>query len=86
MDCNMINSIGLFLDIVGVVMLFKYGLPADVSKDGTVGLALQGTNHDEIKKWKKYNFWSRVALALLIIGFLLQIISNQTCLCAITNK
>ncbi|MCF1193125.1 hypothetical protein LRR18_16170 [Mangrovimonas sp. AS39] len=86
MDCNLLNSIGLVLDIIGVIMLFKYGLPADVSKDGTVGLALQETNYDDIRKWKKYNFWSRFALGLLVLGFLLQIISNQTYLCAITSK
>ncbi|NIK93642.1 hypothetical protein GZ212_15890 [Mangrovimonas sp. CR14] len=82
MDCNLINSIGLIFDIIGVIMLFKYGLPADVSKDGYIGLAIQETNYEDIRKWKKYNFWSRFALVLLILGFMLQIISNVTCLCA----
>ncbi|MEZ4968762.1 MAG: hypothetical protein R2814_03695 [Flavobacteriaceae bacterium] len=86
MDCNLINSIGLFFDIIGVVLLFKYGLPADISKDGSIRMIFQGTDHDEVNKWKKYNFWSRFALILIIIGFALQILSNQTCICAFVAK
>ena len=35
MSCaDIINSSGLFLDIVGVILLYKYGLPANVRKTG----------------------------------------------------
>ena len=71
-----LNTLGLILDIIGVIILFKFGLPADVSKEGHIGMAFQGTNTDDIKKYKKFDIWSRIGLGLLILGFLLQIVSN----------
>mgnify|MGYP006125516925 FL=1 len=73
---NLLNTIGLTIDIVGVILLFKYGLPSDLNKHGNIYKALEGTNFDEVKKYKKYNCWSRIALGLVITGFTLQIASN----------
>tara|TARA_R110000796_G_scaffold252631_3_gene389366 strand:- start:27960 stop:28196 length:237 start_codon:yes stop_codon:yes gene_type:complete len=78
MTSNTINTIGLVFDIIGVLMLFKYGLPSEISKEGTVFLAVQKSDESEKKKWKKYNFWSKVGLVLILIGFTFQIISNYT--------
>ena len=75
MTADIINSFGLFLDIVGVVLLFKFGLPADVSKDGNVSLAW-GKDEDEAKKWERYKCLSWIALCCLVFGFSLQIVSN----------
>jgi hypothetical protein len=71
-----ISTIGLVLDLVGVLLLFKYGLPSDISKDGVTTLSIGTTNNKEIKKWKKYNLWSKIGLGFIFIGFILQIISN----------
>jgi len=76
MNANFINSIGLIFDIVGVLFLFKYGLPSEVSKDGSIGLSLQGTDLDEIRKWKKYNILSKIGLFFILIGFAFQLFSN----------
>jgi hypothetical protein len=76
MNANYINSIGLLFDIAGVLVLFKYGLPSEVSKEGSIGIAFQGTDLDEVKKWKKYDCWSKFGLSIILIGFLLQLSSN----------
>lgn len=75
MNANCINSIGLFLDILGVVLLFIYGLPKDMAKDGHQFITANPTD-ESVRKYKLYNRLSYVALAMLIIGFLLQIVSN----------
>ena len=73
---QIVNCIGLTFDIVGVLILFKYGLPADVSKNGSIGLILEQTDKKAIDKWNKYNICSRIDLGLIIVGFLFQIYSN----------
>ncbi|MCW3082950.1 MAG: hypothetical protein JWP12_316 [Bacteroidetes bacterium] len=74
--CYLINVIGLCFDLIGVLILFKYGLPADVSRDGIQSMNMAGADPDEAKKWKKYNILSRIALLFLICGGVLQIIST----------
>ena len=49
-----INSAGLALDIVGVIMLFFYGLPEEVNRTGSGYLRLKKTDEEEAKKWKTY--------------------------------
>ena len=73
---QILNCIGLTFDIIGVIMLFKYGLPSDVNKHGHGFLILEQEDDDEKKKWKKYNFLSRMGLLLIIIGFIFQMCSN----------
>jgi len=73
---QVINCIGLTFDIFGVVILFKYGLPADVSKHGNGFLVVETINQKAIDKWNKYNTWSRVGLVLIIAGFACQIAST----------
>ena len=76
MTNNTINTIGLIIDIIGIILLFKFGLPSEVSKTGDVLLLLEETNESEKRKWIRYNTWSKIGLGLIIIGFLFQIWSN----------
>jgi hypothetical protein len=76
MNGNEINSIGLVFDIIGVLLLFKYGLPSEISSTGSIGLSLQGTDRNEIKKWKTYFLWSKIGLSFILIGFAFQLFSN----------
>lgn len=73
---NVLNIIGLILDIFGVLMLFKYGLPPEVSKDGAVYIICNEHDEEEIKKAKKYVRFSTIALSMLFIGFVFQILAN----------
>lgn len=78
---EIVNSIGLFLDIVGVSLLFKFGLPAEVKRDGSSGIHFwaivdENAKESEQAKAKRYDQISYVALSLIVFGFVLQIISN----------
>ena len=73
---DVINSVGLFLDIVGVFLLFRYGLPENVSQTGESFFSLADTNEEEVKKWKRYKKLSYSALVFLVVGFVLQLVSN----------
>ena len=55
----------------GVILLFKFGLPANIDRTGTIRLAL-GEDEAEIKKGKTYDFWGRFWLSMILVGFLLQ--------------
>jgi hypothetical protein len=69
-----INSIGLVVDIVGTLILFKYGLPSDVMPNGIIVKSMAGV--DEKDKFDKYKKRSKWGLGFLIGGFALQLTSN----------
>lgn len=71
-----INSIGLVLDIAGALLLWKYGLPESISREGRVYRVLEQDDEEEKAKAKKYDRWSRLGLFLLVGGFFLQLVSN----------
>ncbi len=76
MSYLLINMAGLLLDIAGVVLLYNFGLPENVSRSGTSALLLEGTDLAEIAKAAKYDRFSRLAVVSLTVGFSLQIVSN----------
>lgn len=71
-----INSVGLVLDICGAVLLWKYGLPEAISREGHQYIVLEQKDEAEAEKAKAYDFWSKLGLGLLIFGFVLQLVSN----------
>lgn len=71
-----INCLGLVFDIVGAVILFKFGLPEEISRSGAISLVIEGTDQDEVKKGRLYDRWGRIGLILLILGFIFQFASN----------
>ena len=71
-----LSSIGLILDIIGVILLFKFGLPENLSREGYDVMRFVGINEDEKRKAKLYDRWAKVALMLLVFGFALQLISK----------
>lgn len=72
-----INDIGLFLDIIGAVLLFKFGLPASVDREGHIHIITEQFDEEEIKKGKFYERWGKIGLGLLILGFIFQLVSNH---------
>ncbi|MDB5226583.1 MAG: rane protein of unknown function [Bacteroidota bacterium] len=73
---QILNIIGLSFDIVGVLMLFKFGLPEQISRDGSIGIILEQSDPEETKKAKLYDRLSYVALTLIVLGFLFQLGGN----------
>ncbi|MGD8456049.1 MAG: hypothetical protein PVF83_06675 [Anaerolineales bacterium] len=78
MTCSQIvNSIGLILDIIGGVMLFLYGLAPRIDPEGRSYLFLNGyDNEEEKKKYKHYKLLSNIGIWLVIGGFIFQLIAN----------
>ncbi len=74
---NIVNSLGLFLDIVGVCLIFWFGLPKWIPRDGEPLIIDGGTAGEDPKpKPDRYTLGNRIGLGLLICGFILQLVSN----------
>jgi hypothetical protein len=71
-----INSLGLILDIAGALFLFCFGLPPRIDPEGHQHLILEQVDGAEIALGKRYRFLSKVAIVLLILGFIGQLVSN----------
>lgn len=71
-----VNSAGLILDIVGAGLLWKFGLPAEISRSGAVHRITDGVDEGERRLAARYDrasFWGFLAL---VAGFALQLLSN----------
>lgn len=73
---GLLNSIGLLLDIFGVIILWRYGLPETINRKGYSYVIREEIDAEQIKKVKKYDSYSFIGICILITGFVLQIISN----------
>lgn len=73
---NCINSVGLVLDIVGATLLWRYGLPAEISRTGAQTLIEQQTNEAEVKEAARYDRVASWGFLSLVAGFVLQLVSN----------
>ena len=68
MNCPaLVNSIGLLLDIIGVILLFCYGLPPDVDRRGRQFLTWE-KDEEQARKGKRFDRTSRLTPGLLIWG------------------
>lgn len=65
-----VNSVGLVFDIVGVLLIFFYALPV------TNGKARESSNEPTDEEVAKSNKIARFGLGLLVLGFVLQLLSN----------
>lgn len=70
------SSAGLLLDILGVLMLWRFGLPPDVRRYRTEFAMLERNDPHEIEITREYERLSRTAVALLVAGFVLQFIHS----------
>lgn len=71
-----VNSLGLVMDIIGVLLLWKFGLPESISREGHVTLIIEESNQAEVAKAKIYDRWALFAVGALVLGFTLQLASN----------
>ncbi len=66
-----LNIVGLVFDIVGVVLIFWFGLPP-MDPEGHLFVYKKGTIVPDIKPVSIYRCWAITGLGLLIFGFSLQ--------------
>jgi len=78
--CNhlpkLVNSFGLICDVMGALLVWKYGLPEAISRTGAIHIIAEQSDDDEISKAKKFDRWARLGIGLLVLGFILQLASN----------
>ena len=87
MIIQILNTIGLALGIIGVLIIFKWGPPQPDLGEGTNLLAeddtpinstgkTSGENDIEtMEKRRKYKRRSRLGLFLIMVGFIIQLIA-----------
>jgi hypothetical protein len=73
---RLINACGLVLDIIGVLLLWKFGLPETINRRGYSYIVREQTDETEILKAEKYDRYAKIALTLIVSGFALQFISD----------
>ena len=66
---------GLTLDIIGVLLLWRFGLPEAVSRGGFGYVVLEGEDAAEKAKAAAYDKWAHVGLILIVGGFTLQLLA-----------
>jgi hypothetical protein len=76
MDPSLFNEVGLLFDIVGVVLVWRYGLPPSVDRMGLKYIVTSDRDESEIAKARRYDSLSHIGLGLIVTGFLLQLLSN----------
>jgi hypothetical protein len=72
---SILTGIGLTLNIIGTLLIWRFGLPEPINKTGAIHLILEQTDEDEIRRAKRYNRFSLLGVALLVLGFLLQLVA-----------
>lgn len=73
---KLLALVGLAGDILGAVLIWRFGLPEQVSRHGGVLLLTEQADPVEIRKADRYDLLSRTGLGLLVAGFALQFIGN----------
>lgn len=71
---KLIAILGLLLTWIGVLLLFRYGMPYRVETKGESALLLEQTDHAAIAKERQYRRLGYLGLAAITIGAALQII------------
>lgn len=62
------------LGLIGSLLVFRYGIPPRIDKDGHIHLILEQTDTLEKKKAKRYLTLGKLGIILIAISFCLQIV------------
>ncbi|MDO8544568.1 MAG: hypothetical protein Q7S40_29355 [Opitutaceae bacterium] len=76
MESSDISSFGLVLDIVGALLIWKFGLPEEVYRSGRVPAIYNPATPDEEKKIRKYDRLATIGVLALVCGFALQLVGT----------
>ena len=71
-----LNFWSALFGLAGTILIFFFGLPPKIDRDGNIHLIREQEDKEEKKKAKNYIRASYVGLILLAISFLLQLINS----------
>lgn len=71
-----VNSVGLLFGIVGAFLMWRFGLPASIDREGQQTIITGEVDQKEIDLAKRFDFRSRIGFLFLIVSFALQLLSN----------
>jgi hypothetical protein len=72
---RVLNLIGLVLNLAGVLILFRYGMPFHVPTGGAVAYVTEEPDQAEIALEHRYTVYGYIGLACLIVGTILQMVA-----------
>lgn len=75
MCSQIVNAIGLFLDLVSACLLYFFGIASTIRPEGASFLRLAQDDQQMAKQYDRNLIINKFALLLLMIGFFLQLIS-----------
>jgi hypothetical protein len=75
---NCLSIIGLTLDMLGVVLIFFFGISPKLDTEGNIYIIAGQVDEQESKKAKMYKKFSWFGLALVFICFALQLLGYLT--------
>lgn len=70
------NICGLCLALLGILMLFRYGMPYQVRTGGAIYLVAEQPDEKEKALERRYDVLGWIGLILVILGTLFQIAAN----------
>lgn len=68
-----LSVVGLVLNLAGVVLLFRYGMPYRVETGGAVNLILEQENASAKAAERTYRVLGWIGLVIIVVGTALQI-------------
>jgi hypothetical protein len=71
-----LNSFGLVLNLAGVLLLFRYGMPYRTRTDGMQSILLEKKDDNAIRVERMYGFYGWIGIVLIVTGTILQIAPN----------
>lgn len=70
----MLSAIGVTANFSGGILLWVYGIPNKVNRDGHITLRIRQTSEEMIRRARFYALMSNLGLALIIAGFIIQLL------------
>jgi hypothetical protein len=70
------NVAGLFLSLIGILLLFRYGMPYRVRSKGESVVVARGVDEEGLRLDWIYGVWGWIGLVLVVAGTFAQIVGN----------
>jgi len=75
MSPQLLNTIGIVIALIGVITLFRYGMPFKVKTGGATYIITDHVDEEERRAEARYAIYGYLGLAAIITGTLAQIAS-----------